>query len=121
MEIKARKLSEEEMKKEGKEGVGFEVRMEVDEDDDCEHCHEERDEKRVVKSIPIRREWRSALDKLTKEKEKAFELTEQLKGIVKKMGSLKGLLFGQIEEDLGVYDKNLRYNSKTDEIEILED
>jgi hypothetical protein len=110
--MNVRKLNEEEMKKHGKKGIGFEVDM---------GCDDEEDERKVIKSIPVRKEWRDALNKLKEVQEDGLDLNQQLKETLFKAKSLKGLFFGQIENDLGIYDENLRYNQETDEIEFLEE
>lgn len=69
------------------------------------------DEQEVVKTIPVRKEWKKGFDELD-------SLAEDMKDIKAKLSSKKGVIWGQIDSDLSNYD-NKHYNRDTQEIEIL--
>lgn len=68
---------------------------------------------KVIKTIPMKKEWQEKWDKLE-------AATEELKQADKKKDSLKRIFWGTVEEDTGIYAQ-MRLNSKTNEIEVLED
>lgn len=67
----------------------------------------------VIKSFPMKSEWRKRYAELEKATEEAFKAEQKHK-------TLKSSFWTQVEIDLGIYDKPLHYNEETDEIEVLE-
>lgn len=69
--------------------------------------------RKVLRSVPVKKEWKALLDDMTKKQaaEKAAE---------SKASTAKALFWATVETDLDE-DSSMRINRETNEIEILED
>jgi hypothetical protein len=70
-------------------------------------------ETKVLKSIPIRKEWATVLKELKEAREALSVATDAA-------ASLKKKFWATIELDLNDFETDKRYNEETNEIEILE-
>lgn len=78
----------------------------------AEHMVDAVKERKVLKSFPLRPEWKKIHVQLTK-------LTEEAQSLEHKRDSVRKKLWSTIEEGLNIYDKSLHINTETNEVEVL--
>jgi hypothetical protein len=66
----------------------------------------------VEKTIPIKPEWRKQIVELK-------NVESELEQLAAKRRTLKNAFWSRVEIDINTYDRSLRYNLDTDEIEVL--
>lgn len=71
------------------------------------------DDKKVIKSLKMKEEWIRMHDELE-------ALTDDLSALVSKADTKRKLMWATIEEDLGIYDKQLRIDPDKNILEVLD-
>lgn len=72
----------------------------------------------VVKTLPMRPEWRPLREKLIASAKEHYDAVKAHEASERKMNHFKKRFWSQIEEDIGEF-ADMRYNRKTEEIEVL--
>lgn len=79
----------------------------------------EEEERRELKTIPMRKEWRHSADTLAKQKSRMVDLIEKLEAEKNKYDTLHNAFWSQVEIDLNDFNHRMRYDVKSDEIIIF--
>lgn len=79
----------------------------------------EEEERRELKTIPMRKEWRHSCDILTKQQSLMVDLVEKLEAEKNKYDTLRKAFWSQVEIDLNDFNHTMRYDLKADEIIIF--
>lgn len=82
----------------------------------------DNDDKKVVLSLPVKKEWQKSLDALKDVKEEGYKQTMKLKKLKRKAELLGDAFWSQVRLSTPALEEynHLRYNKDTNEIEALE-
>lgn len=73
----------------------------------------------VERSIPMKKEWRAAKQKLSDATKEFQTQTKKAFSLAEKRKTLHSAFWALVEQDLNIFDQNMRYNKDSDEIEII--
>lgn len=85
----------------------------------CGNPDHDHSSEQVERTIPVRPEWKEKAKKCKEAAARGHELYEELMKQRQVFETYTKSFWSTVEIDLGIYDRNMRLNTETMEIEIL--